>query len=41
MGQVSNLVGAQGAAAAGVVGPTEHPGLEESTIDDQLTAALK
>src|SRR5205823_864401 len=32
---------AQGAAAAGVLGPAEHPGLEEGAIDDQLTAALE
>src|ERR1700694_2453970 len=41
MGQVGDLIGAQGAAAAGVLGPAEHPGLEEGAIDDQLTAALK
>src|SRR5579864_2698571 len=41
MGQVGNLIGAQGAAAAGVLGPAEHPGLEEGAVDDQLTAALE
>src|SRR5215813_10227409 len=41
MGQVGDLIGAQGAAAAGVLGPAEHPGLEEGTIDDQLPAALE
>src|SRR5580700_362808 len=41
MGQVSDLIGAHGAAATGVLGPAEHPGLEESAIDDQLTAALE
>src|SRR6185369_2410661 len=41
MGQVRDLIGAQGAAAAGVLGPAEHAGLEESTIDDQLPAALE
>src|SRR6267143_433767 len=41
MGQVRDLIGAQGAAAAGVLGPAEHPGLEEGAIDDQLTAALE
>src|SRR5712691_5929355 len=41
MGQVGDLIGAQGAAAAGVLGPAEHPGLEEGAIDDQLTAALE
>src|SRR6266478_9981913 len=40
MCQVGDLIGAQGAAAAGVLGPAEHPGLEEGAIDDQLTAAL-
>ncbi len=41
MGQVGDLIGAQGAAAAGVLGPAEHPGFEEGAIDDQLTAALE
>src|ERR1700688_907555 len=41
MDLVSDLIGAQGAAAAGVFGPAEHPGLEECAIDDQLTAALE
>ena len=36
-----DLIGAQGAAAAGVLGPAEHPGLEEGAIDDQLRAALE
>jgi len=41
MGQLSDLVGAERATAARVVGPAEHPGLEEGAIDDQLTAALE
>src|SRR5712691_11682855 len=41
MGQVRDLIGAQGAAAAGVLGPAEHSGFEEGAIDDQLTAALE
>src|SRR5437867_12087900 len=41
MGQMRDLIGAQGAAAAGVLGPAEHPGLEEGAIDDQLPAALE
>src|SRR5260370_41314146 len=41
MGQVRDLIGAQGAAAAGVLGPAEHSGLEEGAIDDQLTAPLE
>ena len=41
MGQVADLIGAQGAAAAGVLGPAEHPGLEEGAIDDQLPAVLE
>ena len=41
MGDVGDLVGHKGAAAAGVVGPAEHAGLEEGAIDDQLTAALE
>src|ERR1700744_1461487 len=40
MGQVSHLVGAEGTAAAGVLGPAENSGLKEGAIDDQLTAAL-
>src|ERR1039457_5336318 len=41
MGHVGDLIGAQGAAAAGVLGPAKHPGLEEGAVNDQLTAALK
>src|SRR3974390_2077023 len=41
MGQVPDLIGAQGATAAGVLRPAEHPGLEEGAIDDQLPAALE
>src|ERR1700736_405432 len=41
MRQVRDLIGAQGAAAAGMLGPAEHPGLEEGAIGDQLTAALE
>ena len=41
MSQVGDLVGAQGAAAAGMLGPAEHPGLEEGAIDDELPAALE
>src|ERR1700736_3338309 len=41
MSQVGDLIGAQRAATAGVLGPAEHPGLEEGAIDDQLTAALE
>src|SRR5215471_14949466 len=41
MGQVGDLIRAQGTAAAGVLGPAEHPGLEEGAIDDQLPAALE
>ncbi len=41
VGEVGDLVGPQGAAAAGVVGPAEHAGLEEGAINDQLTAALE
>ena len=41
MGQVGDLIVAQGAAAAGVLGPAEHSGLEKGAIDDQLTAALE
>ena len=41
MSQVADLIGAQGAAAAGMLGPAEHAGLEEGAIDDQLPAALE
>src|SRR5215469_6178052 len=41
MGQVGDLIGAQGTTATGVLGPAEHPGLEEGAIDDQLLAALE
>src|ERR1700740_3384833 len=41
MGQMGDLIGAQGAAAAGVLGPAENAGLEEGAVDDQLTAALE
>jgi hypothetical protein len=36
-----DLIGAQGAAAARVLGPAKHPGLEEGAIDDQLPAAFE
>src|SRR5262245_18003791 len=41
MGQMGDLIGARGAATAGVLGPAEHPGLEEGSIDDHLPAALE
>ncbi len=41
MGQMGDLIGAQGAAAAGVLGPAEDSGLEEGAIDDQLPAAFE
>src|SRR5271165_3860729 len=41
MGQLGDLVRAQGAAAASVLGPPEHPRFEEGAIDDQLAAALE
>ncbi len=41
MGQVGDLIGAEGAAAAGVLGPAEHPGLEKGAVDDQLRTALE
>src|SRR6266481_2995264 len=39
MGEVGDLIGAQGAAAAGVLGPAMDAGLEEGAVDDQLAAA--
>src|SRR4051794_36129354 len=41
MGEMRDLIGAQGAAAAGVLGPAEHPRLEEGAIHDQLRAPLE
>src|SRR5882757_11568994 len=41
MSEVGNLIGAEGTAAARVIGPTEHSRLEECAIDDQLLAALE
>src|SRR5207302_777604 len=41
MGQMRDLIRAEGAAAARVLGPAEHSGLEEGAIDDQLPAALE
>src|SRR5262245_34815000 len=41
MCQMGDLISAQGAAAAGMLGPAEYPRLEEGAIDDQLPAALE
>ena len=41
MGGMRDLVGDHRAAAAGMVGPAEHPGLEEGAVDDQLAAAVE
>src|SRR5579871_3855918 len=41
MGQMGDLIGAQGAATARMIGPAEHPRLEEGAIKDQLPAALE
>jgi hypothetical protein len=41
MGDVGDLVGPEGAAAAGVVGPAGHPRLEEGAVDDQLAAVFE
>ena len=41
MGQMRDLVGPERAAAAGVIGPAEHTGIEEGAINDQLLAALE
>src|SRR5262249_32637143 len=41
MCEMGDLIGSQRAAAAGVIGPAEHPRLEEGAIDDQLTTALE
>ena len=39
MGEVGDLVGAQRAAAAAMLRPAEHAGLEEGAVDDELTPA--
>ena len=41
MGEVGNLIGPKGAAAAGMFGPAEHPGFEEGTVHDQLAPAFE
>jgi hypothetical protein len=41
VGDVGDLVRHHGAAPAGVIGPAEHSRLEESTVDDQLTATVE
>ena len=41
MGEVGDLIGAKRAAAAGMLRPAEHAGLEEGAVDDQLTPALE
>jgi hypothetical protein len=41
MSEVGDLVGTEGAAAAGMLSPAEYAGLEEGAVDDQLTAAFK
>ena len=41
MGEVGDLVGIEGAAAAGVVGPAGDPRLKEGAVDDQLAAVFE
>jgi len=41
MGEVGDLIGPKGAAAAGMFGPAEHPRFEEGAVDDQLTPAFE
>src|SRR6185503_7443275 len=41
MREVCNLVGHEGTAAAGMLGPTKHARLEERAVDDQLTPAFE
>src|ERR1700693_2421262 len=41
MRQVADLDATEGTAAAGMLGPPEHAGLEEGAVHDQLTAALE
>jgi hypothetical protein len=40
-GQMGDLIGAQGAAAASMIGPAKDTGLEEGAIDDQLPTVLE
>src|SRR5207253_1840415 len=41
MGDVGDLVGHQGAADAGVLGPAVRAGFEEGAVDDELTAPVE
>src|SRR5215469_11608773 len=41
MRQVRDLIGAQRTPPASVLGPAEHPGLEEGAINDELSTALE
>src|SRR5262249_33873891 len=41
MGEVADLIRAERAAAARMIGPAEHARLEEGAIDDELPAALE
>ena len=41
VGQVADVVGDHRAAAAAVIGPAVHVGLDEGAVDDQLTSALE
>src|ERR1700757_1826417 len=41
MGQVRDLVGAQGTTAAGVIRPAKNTRLEEGAIEDHLRTALE
>src|SRR6185369_14769208 len=41
MRDVCNLVGDEGTAAAGMLGPAKYARLEERAIDDQLTPAFE
>ena len=41
MGEVADLVGAEGTANAGMLRPAVHTRLEEGAVDNELTAALE
>jgi hypothetical protein len=41
MREMGDLVSAERAAAAGVLGPAKNTGFEEGAVDDQLPAALE
>src|SRR5277367_2137853 len=41
MREVGDLIGSEGAAAAGMVRPAKHAGFEEGAVDDELAPAFE